>query len=87
MQKHEHLSTAKALIGLLAVSIVAVLFWKFNSSKDYLFTDLTVLRNYVAFAIIGGALLVVLFYHASQTTHPKAAIKSSKSSKSKRKKK
>jgi succinate dehydrogenase/fumarate reductase cytochrome b subunit len=83
MKRHEPLSSAKAILGFLTVSIVAVLFWKFQENQNYFFEDLNALRNYVVISIIAGALLLILFYHASQTTHPKSA-KASKSSKKKK---
>ncbi len=85
MKKHEPLSSAKAIIGFLAVGIVGVLFWKFNQSASYFFDDPEALRNYVIFAILAGAFLLILFYHASQTTHPKLAAKAAKSSRKKKK--
>jgi hypothetical protein len=85
MKKHEPLSSAKASIGLLIVGIVGVLFWKFQENQNYFFDDLNALRNYVLFSIIAGALLLVLFYHVSQTTHPKSSVKAAKTSKKKKK--
>jgi drug/metabolite transporter (DMT)-like permease len=81
IQKHEPLSTAKALVGFLCFTIVFVLFWKFQENQAFFFEDPNALRNYVVAAIIGGGLLIVLFYHASQTTHPKSTTKSSRKKK------
>lgn len=86
MKTHEHLSSAKATVGLLVFLIAVVIFWKFWTNQDYFFEDVNAMRNYIVFAIIGGGFLVGLLYLTSQTTH-KVVSKSSKSSKSKRKKK
>jgi multisubunit Na+/H+ antiporter MnhB subunit len=85
MKKHEHLSTAKALVGLLVLSIVVVLFYKFHENQELLFTDLSVLRNFVALSIVGSGFLIGLYYLVSQTSHPKAPSKPSKTSKKKKK--
>ncbi len=85
MKKHEHLSSAKAIIGLLVLGIAFVIFTKFNDNQDFFFQDPAALRNYVIFAIVAGGFLIGLYYLASQTTHPKAAAKASKSSKKKKK--
>lgn len=81
MKKHEPLSSAKAVLGLLIVAIVFVIFYKFYQNQDYLFEDISALRNYVIFAIVAGGFLVGLLYLGSQTTHKSHA----KSSKKKRK--
>ncbi len=80
MKKHEHLSSAKAIIGLLVLGIAFVIFSKFNESQDFFFQDPAALRNYVVFAIVAGGFLIGLYYLASQTTH-KAPSKSSKKKK------
>ena len=84
MKTHESLSTAKALIGLLCLSIVAIIFYKFTTVQDYLFSEPETLRNFVIYAIVGGGLLIGLLYLTSQTTHK---AKSTVKNKSKGKKK
>ncbi|HUQ84935.1 MAG TPA: hypothetical protein VM077_01300 [Candidatus Limnocylindrales bacterium] len=87
MKKHEHLSTAKALIALLSLGIVFTLYWKFQENQNYFFEDPYALKGYVVATIIGAGFLIGLMYFASQTTHSKVA-KSTKSIRSiKRKKK
>ncbi|HSW98100.1 MAG TPA: hypothetical protein VLF89_09820 [Candidatus Saccharimonadales bacterium] len=82
MEKHESLSSAKAVLALLILFIAFVVFYKFVANQDYFFGDPEMLRNYVMFAIIGGGFLVGLLYLASQTKHPG----SSKATKKKKKK-
>lgn len=77
MKKHENLSSAKAVVSLLALSIVAALFYKFWVNQDFFMQDVNALRNFVVLSIIAGAFLVVLLYLTSQTTH-KSPSKSAK---------
>ncbi|HSW88189.1 MAG TPA: hypothetical protein VLG12_03430 [Candidatus Saccharimonadales bacterium] len=83
MKKHEPLSTAKAVIALLTLTIASVIFYKFYTNQNYFFDDIEALRNYVIFAIVGGGLLIGLLYLTSQTTHQVKT--NSKASKKKRK--
>ncbi len=83
MKKHDPLSTAKAVLGLLVLGIAFVIFIKFQESQKYFFEDLNALRGFVFAAIVGMGFLIGLMYLASQTTHTKTA----KASKAKKKKK
>ena len=89
MKKHESLSSAKAIVGLLILAVVAVVFYKFVTYQNYFSDDPEALRNYVTFAIIGGGFLIGLLYLTSQTTHKqsKAISKSVRSSKATKRKK
>jgi hypothetical protein len=88
MNKPHHVSNAKAIVGLLALAIVFVVFYKFVTNQDLFWGDPTALRNYVMFAIVGGGFLIGLLYLTSKTEHKSAAkAKSTKSSKTKKKKK
>ena len=80
-KKHEPLSSAKAIIGLLALAIIFVLFSKFITNQDLLMTDPEALRNYVMFTIVVAGFLVGLLYLASKTTHKVKAVKSKKKKK------
>ncbi len=86
MKKHEHLSTAKALIALLSLGIVYTLYHKFQENQNYFFEDPYALKGYVVATIIGAGFLIMLMYFASQTTHNKT-VKASKAVKSSRRKK
>lgn len=87
-KKHEPLSTAKALVGLLVLAIVAVLFYKFLNNQDVFFDDIEALRNYVVFTICVAGFLIGLLYFTSQTTHKtKAPAKAKSKTKSSKKKK
>ncbi len=89
MKKHESLSSAKAIVALLILAVAAVVFYKFVAYQNYFSDDPEALRNYVAFAIVGGGFLIGLLYLTSQTTHKpsKAVSRSVKSSKSSKRKK
>jgi len=84
MKFHEPLSSAKAVIGLLIVSIVFILVHKFFVNQDYFTSDPEMARNYLALTILGSAFLIVLFYLVSKTTNKKVS-KPAKSSKKKKK--
>jgi H+/Cl- antiporter ClcA len=84
---HEPLSTAKAIVGILALGIAFVLFWKFMTNQDVFFDDLEALRNYVIFTIVVCGFLVGLLYLTSQTTHKPKSSKAKAPSKSKAAKK
>ena len=75
MKKHEPLSSAKAIVGFLVLSIGAVLFWKFQENLDYLLDDPNALKGYVVAAIVGCGFLIVLMYLVGQTTHSKSSKK------------
>ena len=85
MHKEHHVNNAKAIVAILVLAIIFVIFFKFITNENYFFEDLTALRNYVMFAIVGGGFLIGLLYLTSQTTH-KSTVKS-KTAKSKKKKK
>lgn len=90
MNHEHHLKNVKAIVAILVLAIVAVIFYKFITNENYFFQDVTALRNYVIFAIVGAGFLVGLLYLTSQTTHkPTAKSKAvkAKASKSKKKKK
>ncbi len=85
-KRHEPLSTAKALVGILVLGIAFVLFYKFITNQDVFFDDAEALRNYVIFTITVCGFLVGLLYLTSQTTH-KAKNSPSKAKASSKKKK
>ena len=88
MNKEHHVKNVKAIVAILILAIVAVIFYKFITNENYFFQDITALRNYVIFAIVGAGFLVGLLYLTSQTTHKSAAkSKAVKASKPKKKKK
>lgn len=85
---HEPVSTAKALLGLFVLAIVAVLFYKFITNEQFFYDDPEALRNYVIFTIAVAGFLVGLLYLGSNVTHkPKAAKKVIKAKSPKKKKK
>ena len=87
MAKPHHVANAKAIVGLLALAIALVIFYKFMTNENYFFQDPNALKNYVIFAIVGGGFLIALLYLAGQTKHDAPAkAKSSKASKSSKKK-
>jgi hypothetical protein len=88
MKKEHHVNNAKAVVAILLLAIAFVVFIKFITNENYFFEDITALRNYVMFAIVGGGFLIGLLYLSSQTTH-KSSVKSKavKITKSKKKKK
>jgi uncharacterized membrane protein YfcA len=86
-KKHEPLSSAKAIIGLLVLAIAFVLFSKFVSNQDALMQDPEALRNYVVFSIVVAGFLIGLLYLSSKTTHKVKAAPKAKAVKSKKKKK
>ena len=85
-KRHEPLSTAKALVGILILGIAFVLFYKFITNQDVFFDDIEALRNYVIFTIVVCGFLVGLLYLTSQTSH-KAKATNVKLKASKKKKK
>ena len=89
-KKHESVSTAQALIGLLVLAIVAVLFYKFITNQDLFMDDPEALRNYVMYTIVGAGFLIGLMYLTSNVEHTQKNSKktiSAKTSKSTTKKK
>ncbi len=89
MAKPHHVNNAKAIVALLVLGIAFVIFYKFVTNQNYFFDDPNALRNYVAFAIVGGGLLIGLLYLTSNTTHKESskAVKASSPSKPKKRKK
>ena len=91
MHKEHHVNNAKAVVGLLILAVAFVLFYKFISNQNYFFDDIEALRNYVVFTIAVSGFLIGLLYLTSQTKHKevktgsKAKVKSSKTSKKKKK--
>ncbi len=74
MKKHEPVSTAQAILGLLVLAIVATLFYKFITNKQYFMDDPEALRNYVMYTVVGAGFLIGLMYLGSNVTHtPKKA--------------
>lgn len=85
MKSHNHLTNAKAIVGLLILGIGFVIFYKFMTNQNYFSDDPEALRNYVMFAIVGGGFLLGLLYLTSKTTHKVTGkIKSVKAKKKKK---
>lgn len=88
MKKEHHEKNVKAIVAILVLAIVAVIFYKFITNENYFFQDVTALRNYVIFAIVGAGFLIGLLYLTNQTTHKSTAkSKVVKTAKTKKKKK
>jgi hypothetical protein len=84
---HEPLSTAKALVGLLALGIAFVLFWKFMTNQELFMDDAESLRNYVMFTIVVCGFLIGLVYLSSHTSHKVKSTKAKAPAKAKTAKK
>ena len=85
MNKTNHYDTAKAVVALLAVALMAGVFFIFNSNKESILEG-NQFSMFMTLAIVGSGFLIGLLFLSSKPEHKHKKITHKSSSKSHKKK-